>query len=37
MRENNDRHQTLDGNKLKKVTNNRKPTKHNLHWTAKLE
>ena len=30
-RKNNDRHHTLDGKKLKKVINNKKPTKLNLH------
>jgi len=30
-RKNNDRHHTLDGNKLKKVINYKKPTKLNLH------
>ena len=28
---NNDRHHTLDGNKLKKVINSKNPTKLNLH------
>ena len=30
-RKNNDLHQTLDGNKLKKVINSKQPTKLNLH------
>ena len=30
-RRNKDRHHTLDGNKLKKVINNKKATKLNLH------
>ena len=30
-RKNNDRHHTLDGNKLKKVINSKQPTKLNRH------